>query len=208
MKNKFRSLLASAAILAGLAFPVTAMAPNAVADDACPGAESFGIGGWGDGTASVFQGRVDVPVYYSGWLDDIEGGVAALARDVDAFRAYCPESQLILAGHSQGAAIVHVYVSRNPWLADVPATAVLYSDPKQLGTGQSDLLFQVGGYPIAGTDATFNGVPVTSVCSVRDAVCNWRGGWNGYLFEGAHVAPYEPFDPYAYAWWDSTVWLP
>jgi len=206
---KLRSILAAALMTVGLAVP--AQAALAPAASACPAEFSFGVAGFGDGQSTLWNGRTDVQVHYSGWLNDMEGGVGALTRDVNAFRAHCPGTRLILVGHSQGAAIVHVYITRNPWLNGL-ATGVLYSDPKQLGTGESQHLFAIGGYPVAGTDDFFNGVPVTSLCHVRDTICNnppgWDIlGWNGYMREGAHGA--YPFNAFRdYAWGNGVVWLP
>lgn len=203
MNTRLQAVIVSILMTASIIVPLTVLAPTSAA---CPGAQSFGVGGAGNGNSSVFWGRVDTPVYYSGNLNDVEGGINALTRDVNDFRRYCPRSQILLTGHSQGAAIVHIYLTRNPWLRNVPAAAVLFADPKQLGSGESDGSFAIAGYPIAGTDNWFNGIPTVSICSWRDVICNRGAGWAGYLFENAHVAPYQPFDPYAYMWWTGTVW--
>lgn len=164
--------------------------------NACPRDMVFAVGGFNDPGAGGFVGKADVIVRYSANLNDMEGGVAALKRDVDAFRAKCG-SKLIISGHSQGAAIAHVYLSRHGHEIRHNANAVLFADPKRPG-GESDGLFVLGGAPIAGTDNNYGGVRTVQVCHLDDIICN-RGapsGWIGYA--SGHHQRYS-FNPRAHA---------
>ena len=195
-RKVFAGALAATAAAAGCfiaASPVSA-AP------ACKPNLVVGVGGYSAGNGGPFIGRADVIAGYSGNLGDAEGGIAALTRAVNDTRAACPGSSLTLAGHSQGAAIVHIYLSRNG-LAN--GNAVLYADPKQAGTGQSDGLFRFGGPPVAGTDANFRGVPTVSLCNYDDVICNKNTSWFGY-FTGAH-GRYN-FDARVYAGRTGVIW--
>lgn len=173
--SRIRLLAGSIAlVLLAILLPAASGSPPTAA--ACPASMAFGVGGNTNGNSSIFPpGAVDVRVQYSGVLNDMEGGIAALNRDVTNFRRDCPGSQLILSGHSQGAAIVHVWLQRNPGVPN--KVGVLYSDPKQIGTGASGGVFALGGPPVAGTDNNFGGTPTVSICRRPDHVCN---GFDGY----------------------------
>lgn len=194
-------VLAAASLVAASFIPATFAAPAA---GACAGVTTIAVGGFNDGGAGVFAGRANVHAHYSGALNDMEGGIGALAGVVDQVRRDCPGTHIQLAGHSQGAAIVHVYLSRHGLHN---GSAVLYSDPKQAGTGEADGLFMLGGPPIAGTDANFRGVPTLSICNVRDVICN-RGagliGWWEYATTPVHVA-YD-FNPRAHLGRTGVLW--
>ncbi len=193
-----RFIFALLLVLAGLTImPATATAQN------CGGTTTIGVGGFNNGSGTVFPpGSVDRRAVYSGNLNDIQGGIDALAREVSSARAVCPRDRLILSGHSQGAAVVHVFLTRG--MAPGNSVAVLYADPKQIGTGESDFSFALGGYPIAGTDANFAGVPTVSICNRDDVICNRGAGWFGYLFTNAHGA-YD-FQPRWYAGRVGIIW--
>ena len=178
------------------------MIAGGVASAACGGNTVIGVGGAWDGQSNVFTGKADVRVQYSGTLGDIEGGINALAATVNQVRKDCPATKLTLTGYSQGAVVVHVYLSRNG-LSN--GNAVLFADPKQAGTGQSDGLFRWAGAPTAGTDANFRGVPTVSVCYRSDMICSMGApsGWIGY-FNGDH-GRYN-YDARAYAGKTGIVW--
>lgn len=200
MKKILTRVLAATGLVAASLIPATLAAPTA---GACGNTVTLGIGGFGGGNAhGVFGNRIDVGVGYSGNLGDIEGGVGALAATVNQVRKDCPSSHIQLAGYSQGAAIAHIYLSRHG-LAN--GSAVLYADPKQAGTGESDGLFTLAGPPLAGTDANFRGVPTVSICYHNDIICN-RGaasGWIGYL-TGDH-GRYD-FSPKAHLGKTGVIW--
>lgn len=157
---------------------------NPTTSSACTNTTTIGVGGFTNGNASIFPpGAVDLRVNYSGNLNDMQGGINALQNMVNDVRRACPGTKITLTGHSQGAAIVHVYLTR---FGLSNGNAVLYSDPKLHPTGEAAFSFQLGGYPIAGTDANFSGVPTVSICYNNDVICNRGAGWFGYLFLGAH----------------------
>lgn len=192
-------VLAAVALTAASFIPLTLAAPVA---GACGKVVTIGVGGFNTpDAAAVYGNKIDVPVRYSGNLNDMEGGIGALANVVNQVRRDCGGSHIQLTGHSQGAAIVHVYLSRHG-LAN--GSAVLYADPKQAGTGESDGLFSLGGSPIAGTDANFRGVPTVSICKRDDVICNRSAGWYGYLFTNAHGA-YD-FNPRAHLGKVGVIW--
>lgn len=171
----------------------------------CPADKVFAVGGFNDPKAGGFAVHGDHVVAYSANLNAMEEGIGALKRDVDAFRANCPGSRVVVTGHSQGAAIAHVYLSRHgSGLRN--AAAVLYSDPKQAHSGEANGLFLLGGAPIAGTDANFGGVPTVSLCRHRDVICNRGAGWGPYLFEGVH-GQYD-FNARLHAGKTGVIWLP
>lgn len=177
---------------------------NASMARACPATMSFGIGGYGDPNAGVFAGEVDHRVSYSGALNDINGGVAALKRDIDSFRSVCNSSKIVVAGFSQGAGIAHVYLAQHK---PENASAVLFSDPKQHRTGESDGLFSLGGSPIAGTDDDFGGIKTVSICYIYDIICNRSNGligWYDFAFNSSHMQ-YD-FDVDKYAGMTGVVW--
>lgn len=166
----------------------------------CKANTIIGVGGYGQGGGGPLAGRADVIATYSGNLNDMEGGIASVGAAVNQVRSACPATTITLAGHSQGAAIVHVYLSRHG-LSN--GNAVLYADPKQAGTGQSDQLFWFGGPPVAGTDANFSGVPTVSLCNQDDPICNKNASWVGY-FTGAHDR--YNFDARVYAGKTGVIW--
>lgn len=181
-------ILGVVAFLAAAFFSVVA-APAAQAAP-CGPVVAIGIGGNGDGGSTVFPpGAVDVRVRWSGVLNDMEGGVRALTDAVNMVRRDCPGSRLLVTGFSQGAATVHIFLSRNG-LPD--GEFVLFSDPKQDPTGSSGpggLFGFVPFSPIQGTDANFRGAQGVSICNDQDIICN-RGaqaGWWGYAVGGEHM---------------------
>ena len=201
MARLTRCLIALMIGLAGiLAFGV---GTSTALTNSCPARGVIAVGGYNNGDAQAFPDQfVDVKVHYSGALNDMQGGIDALAGAVNAYHAKCgATAPLTLAGHSQGAAIVHVYLSR---FGLVNGNAVLVSDPKQIGTGESDHLFSFGGAPIAGTDANFKGVPTVSLCNRDDVICNDAAGWYGY-FTGAH-GRYD-FNPHDFAGQTGIRWF-
>ncbi|MGY2060485.1 hypothetical protein ACW9HQ_36955, partial [Nocardia gipuzkoensis] len=96
-----------------------------------------------------------------------------------------------LIGHSEGAGLVHAWISAHQLTEN--ADAVLVADPKRAagpgGPGLAASLFSfLVGEPLRGTDANFGRFPVLSVCNREDVVCNIDAGWTGYLMKNAHGA--------------------
>lgn len=184
MMALFKKLLAGVgtALLATGIMTGTSGAANA---SGCTPDKVFAVGGVNDGGAGWASARGYHVVQYSGNLNAMEEGVGNLKGAVDAFKRQCPGSRVIIAGYSQGAAISHEYLSRHGGELGRGA-AVLFADPKRPG-GQSDFLFQLGGVPIAGTNANYGGVPTVQVCFLDDVICNSGApsGWIGYI-NGLH----------------------
>ncbi|MFE5284770.1 cutinase family protein [Nocardia sp. NPDC056611] len=195
------------ALLAGLLitilFPIApAMIPQAGADS-CTGTWTIGIGG-GDSVQSAFAPYTDRVIIYS------SAAPAAALDEVDrlfwSHRAECPGDHIRLIGHSQGAAILHAWITAHPNAANT--NAILLADPKRApGPGEGGLSATPGnslvGYPLSGVDDWFGSVPVLSVCNHDDPICDTSADWQGYA-AGAHIR-YD-FDVHDYGNWDSGVW--
>jgi cutinase len=197
---------AAAILLAHLAFSVETANANA---GACDGAWSLGIGGLqiglttGTGQNSSYL-DVNQRVGYNS--ADPMTGFNEIGRLFWRHRSACPDDHITLLGHSEGAGILHAWVTANQ---DVPeANAVLLSDPKRVaGPGGPGLAYDPVGavlgfpvgepirllvaalvrYPLAGVDDDFGAFPVLEVCQHDDIICDINAGWYGYLFGRAHV---------------------
>ena len=95
-----------------------------------------------------------------------------------------------MLGYSEGAAVVHIWVSEN-WPTFDNVNAALISDPKrQGGPGADGLAGQfyaaATGPPLDGSDRNFGDIPTVSICT-NDVICDSAApsGWIGYL-TGAH----------------------
>lgn len=176
------------------AFGIAIAAPQAAADP-CIGNWTIGVGGATigifnpgfTGETSAYMGA-DQPVGYNSF--DPMSGYHELDRLFWYHRATCPADYIEIVGHSEGAAIIHAWISAHP---DMPnASAVLIADPKRpAGPGGAGLSSIPGngiiGYPLAGADANFGSWPVLEVCHSDDIVCNLPAGWDGYLFHSSHT---------------------
>ncbi|MFR9752491.1 hypothetical protein ACL02S_15850 [Nocardia sp. 004] len=179
-------------------------APKAHAAN-CIGNWAIGIGGLGDNTSSVFIPYVDQPVGYNS-LDPMSG-FRELDRLFWLHRSRCPGDHIRLIGHSEGAGILHAWVTAHQNVGN--ANAILLADPKRApGPGWGGLSSTPGnwivGYPLAGVDNWFGNFPVLTVCNHDDQICDTSAGWWGYLFGGAHNR-YD-FNVWNYGDWDSGVW--
>ncbi|VEG51950.1 cutinase [Mycolicibacterium aurum] len=131
--------------------------------------EDGGIGDWAD-----FMGSVDT-------------GAAALAEQYHNFVLACPTTQMVLAGYSQGAMVVH----RNLHLLDPNpqlAAALLIADGDRLPQDPTINIGSVVSVPGAGKGVAQDwpilahapaplpptmGARTISVCNVGDAVCDY-----------------------------------
>lgn len=186
-------------------------APATAAPASCTGDYSIGVGGL---KASLFSGTWEDSSYV--YADQRIGydsmnpmqGLNNLAAAYTAHRAECPADHVTLIGHSEGAGIVHAWVSTHQDATNT--NAVLIADPKRAaGPGTAGLASIPGswiiGYPLAGVDADFGTVPVLSVCHWDDVICNVGTGWYGYVVAGSHL----DYDFYASDYPDdaSGVWF-
>lgn len=171
--------------------------------DPCLGTYSIGIGGFGNNDSTVFP-LVNQRVGYNSWTDPMSG-LNELNRLVWQHRSQCPADHLKLMGHSEGAALVHAFVTANPGFPN--ASAVLLADPKRNAGPGGPGLSSVGGflgYPLAGTDDWFGPWAVVTVCNSDDFICNTGTSPVGYA-NGRHGA-YD-FDPAHYSNTVRGVWF-
>jgi cutinase len=177
----------------------------------CTGEYSIGVGGlqlgipggsWENSAYIVADNHIG---YDS--LNPLQG-LRNLEIAYDLHRDMCPSDRIKLVGHSEGAALVHVWVTEHQDATNV--SAVLLADPKRVaGPGGAGLaanpLGALIGYPLAGVDDDFGSVPVLSVCHQLDAVCNEHpAGWVGYV-AGAHTSYNTIADDYRFG--VSGVWF-
>lgn len=196
---KIRATLAAIALSASL-LPAITGAGVSTADPGCKPTYTFGVGGFTVDTTTfppdLGQPSLyipsDQPVGYNSI--DILDGVRELDRLFNEYRGRCQGSHIKILGHSGGAAVVHVWVSRNTHVTN--ATAVLAADPKRAaGPGGDGLAGNLLAAPAgwlgifrgaAGTDSDFGDFPVLTICNAGDVVCNEDAGWRGYLYTGVH----------------------
>jgi len=123
-----------------------------------------------------------------GFMGSVDTGAAALAGQYNAFVAQCPTSQVVLAGYSQGAMVVHrnlAPLEASPNLA----AALLIADGDRLPTDPTLNLGSVTTVPGAGKGVTQDwpilahtpppitpamGARTISVCDLGDAVCDYN----------------------------------
>ncbi len=200
-----RATALSAAILLAILFTLVNLTGPKANAASCFGEWSIGIGGLGDNTSSVFIPFVDQPVGYNS--TDPLSGLNELDRLFWSHRDECPGDHIRLIGHSEGAGILHAWVTAHQDVDN--ANAILLADPKRApGPGWGGLSSTPGsgiiGYPLAGVDDWFGPFPVLTVCNHDDQICDTSAGWYGYLFAGAH-GRYD-FNVWDYGDWDSGVW--
>ncbi|WP_218008919.1 cutinase family protein [Nocardia jiangxiensis] len=199
-----------AAMLLALGFPAIAGSAAQAQADPCTGTWSIVMGGFtlaGPGVTGETSAYLigDQPVGYNS--ADPMSGYNELNRLFWLHRSQCPADHIKIVGHSEGAGIVHAWVTNNQGAGNY--NAVLLADPKRdAGPGGPGLSSTPGnqliGYPLAGTDNWFGGVPVLEVCNHDDEICDTSAGWYGYLFAGAH-SRYD-FNAYDYSNTASGVW--
>ena len=181
-------------ILAGLGGVALALGlilvPSGTAGAAtCDGNWTVGVGGFGDGGSTIWQ-NVDHRVQYSAQLSgrSAQEGVDNLQAAAVAHRQACPSDHVQAFGFSEGAAVVHSWVSQKQF---PNSSAVLIGDPKRPagpgGPGFASLGFLVGlGAPLTGVDGNYGNVPVLQVCRRTDGICDIFAGPIGY-FTGEHL---------------------
>ena len=185
-----RLSVAVAALLAAIACSIAAAPPADAAP--CSGTYSIVVGGLNDPTSSIFTGQVSQRVGYSAQLSSasVREGVNELNRLIRDQRRACPAQHAKVLGYSEGAAVVHIWVSEN-WATFDNVNAVLISDPKRRGGPRADGLAGqfyavVMGAPLYGSDRNFGDIPTVSICT-NDVICDSAApsGWIGYA-TGAH----------------------
>jgi cutinase len=181
--RRILALLAGVAVSAGL---VVAIAPAAQAAS-CAGTYTIVVGGFNDPASGIFTGDVSQRVGYSAALNSQSAreGVDELNRLIRDQRALCPGQHAKAIGFSEGAAVVHIWVTEN-WQTFGNVNAVLIADPKRAaGPGAAGLAGQwysgVIGFPLAGADTFFGNIPTVTICT-DDVICDSAAasGWLGY----------------------------
>lgn len=194
-------LLALASILGSVG--IVLAIPAAANADPCLGTWDIVMGGFviNGGQDSAYFANYDQRVGYNTW--DPNGGVRELDRLIWKHRNECPTDHIKLVGHSEGAGLVHNWVTTHQ---DFPnANAILLADPKRAG-GDTGVGMAVWGqpwfpgYPLTGVDDWFGSFPVLQVCRWDDVVCRTDAGWGGYI-AGHHV--WYNFDANAYGDWET-----
>lgn len=122
-----------------------------------------------------------------GFIGSVDTGAAALGQQYQAFVAQCPTSQVVLAGYSQGAMVVH----RNLHALDASpnlAAALLIADGDRLPEDPTINIGSVVSVPGAGKGVAQDwpilahapallpptiGARTISVCNIGDAVCDY-----------------------------------
>lgn len=132
---------------------------------------------------------IDYPatVLWPSYDQSVQAGSQALRKEL----ADAPDDTLVVA-YSQGARIAGDVLAE-PQNAGV--TGVLYSDPRQAGSGVETQTWLPGvlGATMSGERGEFT-VPVESKCISGDGVCDWRnddplGSVVGYLQHHQHYFP-------------------
>ena len=201
---RFLRLVLAALLTAGGLFFAIGTAPAASAADPCTGTWSIVMGGfiWSGGQDSSYLVG-DQRVGYNAY--DPQGGLNELTRLFWQHRNDCPGDHIKLVGHSEGAGLVHAFVSQNQGIDNY--NAVLLADPKRDpgpgGAGISGAAAFIGP-PLGGTDHNFGDVPVLEVCRWDDKICNGDTDWSGYI--NGHHGWYD-MNAYDYPDWTSDTWM-
>lgn len=192
----FKRLFASvAALLVPLGLSII-VAPTAQAAS-CAGTYTIVVGGLNDPNSTIFTGNVSQRVGYSAQLSSQSAreGVNELNRLIRDQRAACPSQHAKAIGFSEGAAVVHIWVTEN-WQTFGNVNAVLISDPKRKGPPRGNGLAGqwysgIVGPPLVGVDRFFGNIPTVSLCT-NDVICDGAApsGWIGYA-RGDHVNNYN-----------------
>lgn len=189
---RIRSILATVLMVVGLTVPATAVLAPSASAERCTGTWSIVVGGFTVHGAGTWQN--------SGYLHGNRRveynstepwqGLGNLNAAIWQHRTACRNDHIKLIGHSEGAMIVHVWVTQNQGFSRL--NAVLLADPKRSpGPGSGGISSSLPGFgihvaPWTGTDNWFGNIPVLTVCNRDDVICNTDAGWFGYL-TGAHT---------------------
>jgi cutinase len=193
-----------AAATAGLLLSagLTLTAPPIASAASCDGTYTIVVGGYTDRDSMIFTGGISQRVGYSAEVNSQSArqGVDELNRLIRNQRAACPDQHAKAIGFSEGAAVVHIWVTEN-WPSFDNVNAVLIADPKRdphglggpglAGQAPSVIFGPIVGYPLAGVDSFFGNVPTVSLCA-DDIICDEgaASGWLGYL-QHKHVDNYN-----------------
>ena len=184
---------------ADLAVAGQTITAEAVQYRAAPVPANGGIGGWMD------------------FMDSVEEGTDAAAKQFAAFTQRCPDTKVVLAGYSQGAMVIHRNLKA---LADDPhvAAALLIADGDRLPADTTINLGSTASVPGVGMGVAQEhsflasaptsplpsklGARTISVCDVGDPVCDSDPDASGAVTPAAvaiHTS-YAPSASGAHAW--------
>ena len=173
---------------------------EAVQYPAAPVPLNGGIGGW------------------MGFMDSVEDGTDATAKQFEAFTERCPTTKVVLAGYSQGAMVIHRNLHD---LADDPhvAAALLIADGDRLPLDNTINLGSTAVVPSAGKGVAQEhsflasaptsklpmeiGARTVSVCDVGDPVCDADADTDTDALSPAALAIHTSYAPAlsgAHAW--------
>ncbi|SEF37610.1 cutinase [Amycolatopsis pretoriensis] len=194
----------TAAVLAGLTLAAgfTFAAPASASAASCDGTYTIVVGGYTDRDSMIFSGNISQRVGYSAEVNSQSArqGVDELNHLIRDQRAACPGQHAKAIGFSEGAAVVHIWVTEN-WPSFDNVNAVLIADPKRdphglggpglAGQAPSVVFGPIVGYPLVGVDSFFGNVPTVSLCT-DDIICDEgaASGWLGY-FQHKHTDNYD-----------------
>lgn len=165
---------------------------EAVVYPAAPVPVDGGVGGW------------------MNFMDSVKAGTSATAKQLKAFTAKCPDTQVVLAGYSQGAMVIHRNLEN---LADAPnvAAALLIADGDRLPVDTTFNMGSTAGVPNAGkgvaqehsflASAPTSKLPAAigsrtvSVCDIGDPVCDYDPDTTTDLLSPAALAIHSSYTP-------------
>lgn len=190
------------AVLGGTLF----LQPTTATAQSCPdvwtiGVGGFVLGGWQESAYFNADQRIGYnvwnPVEGKNWFSDAMWNM----------RNACPATHITAIGHSEGAGLIHAWVTENQGFPN--ANAVLIGDPKRNGWDTGAGMARFGGslfpgYPLAGVDDWFGDFPTLQVCRWDDGVCRTEAGPNGYI-EGRHG--WYNFNVWDYTWSPTGTWM-
>jgi pimeloyl-ACP methyl ester carboxylesterase len=144
-------------------------------------AESFGF--------ALFTGEYD---------RSVETGVDALTAELDALRATCPTTRVILIGYSQGAQVIkQTMLARPP--VDRIESVILLGDPTrdvlQVGLARFGDVMILNPGSLGAVDIASHIRPISiDVFALNDSVCsgagiNFQGHLDGYADTYAEIGP-------------------
>jgi hypothetical protein len=188
------SLLVTAVSLGAVVSRATAATPG------CPDTRIFQLGGHGDPDAHVFNAsNANLPpgvdykqVHYSASFAPYPGdavpadasvaeGTTNLLNEVRGFHGECPDSQIKVAGYSEGgisAARALAELAQDPTIPHNLIDGVLYAyaqGPSGLATTMSKIipgLSQIPGLPVDDHQLNFGDIKVAQPCNADDLICN------------------------------------
>jgi cutinase len=110
--------------------------------------------------------------------DDLARSVAAGADDarahVESIVANCPDTRLVLAGYSQGAAVIDTITDQlPPEAADHVAAVAIFGNPR------SKLASQMAGGPLAAISPPYRSKTI-DLCFPGDPICSEGQNWDAH----------------------------